>query len=260
MVKLIWLSDLHFLAEGIDLGHDSRARLKAAIAFINQHHADSAYCVLSGDLVNRETAEDYSALAEHLGELRVPLLPMVGNHDDRHMLRSALPLPEGCMDDFIQYAVPTPDGLLLCLDTHKIGSPAGELCAERLAWFEHKLSAAGAGPVYVFMHHPPMPLGLPMQDMDRLDAGDAFLELAAAHGNVKYLFIGHVHRPITGTARGIPFATMRSVLYQAPAPVPQWDWDSFAPAEEAPNLGVLKLDGQGVTLEYVQFCAYADGT
>ncbi|MEM1199250.1 MAG: metallophosphoesterase, partial [Pseudomonadota bacterium] len=93
MVKLIWLSDLHFLAEGIDLGHDSHARLKAAVAFINQYHADSTYCVLSGDLVNRETVEDYSALAEVLGELRVPMLPMVGNHDDRDIVRSVLALP-----------------------------------------------------------------------------------------------------------------------------------------------------------------------
>ncbi len=260
MVKLIWLSDLHFVAEGIDLGHDPRTRLKAAIAFVNQHHADSAYCVLSGDLVNRETVEDYSALAEHLAELRVPMLPMIGNHDDRHIVRSVLPLPVGCMDNFIQYAVPTPEGLVLCLDTHKVGSPAGELCGERLAWLEQQLSAAGSGPVYVFMHHPPMPLGLPMQDMDRLEEGDVFLDLVAAHGNVKHLFIGHVHRPITGTAKGIPFATMRSVLYQAPAPVPAWDWESFTPAEEAPNLGIITLSQLGVNLQYIQFCPYAQGT
>ena len=260
MVKLIWLSDLHFVAEGTELGHDPRVRLRAAIAFINRHHADSAYCVISGDLVNRETALDYSALAEILSELRVPILPMVGNHDDRQILRSVLPMPEGCMTDFIQYAVPTEAGLICCLDTHKVGSHAGELCEERRAWLQDQLRASGSGPVYIFMHHPPMPLGLPMQDLDRLEDGEAFLDLVAASGNVKHLFIGHVHRPITGTVRNIPFATMRSVLYQAPAPVPAWDWDNFAPAAEAPNLGVLKLDEQGVTLEYVQFCAYAHGT
>ncbi len=260
MVKLIWLSDPHFVSEGEVLGHDPRVRLKGATDFINQNHADSSFCVVSGDMVNRGSEADYRGVAEQLGQLQVPVLPMVGNHDVRDLFRAALPVPETSMDGFIQYTVPTSEGLIVCLDTHKVGSDAGEFCAQRREWLENVLSAAGDTPVYIFMHHPPMHLGLPMQDTENLENGEAFLDLVSGHSNVRYLFIGHVHRPITGTVRGIPFATMRSVLYQAPAPVPAWDWDSFAPGKEAPNLGVLTIDELGVNLQYVQFCAYSEGT
>ena len=259
MLKLIWLSDLHFVAEGDVLGHDPRVRVQAAIDFINRHHADSDLCVLSGDLVNRGTLEDYGALAERLSGLNLPVLPMVGNHDDRQLLRAALSLPEDGMADFVQYAVQTAQGMIICLDTQKPGSDGGELCAERRAWLQDVLRTHADTPAYLFMHHPPMALGLPMQDVDKLDDGEGVLDLICGHANVRHLFIGHVHRPITGTVKGIPFATMRSVLYQAPAPVPAWDWDSFQPGEEAPNLGVLTIGELGVNLQYVQFCSFDEG-
>jgi len=259
MVKLIWLSDPHFVGEGDVLGHDPRVRLKAASDFINQNHADSSFCVISGDMVNRGTVADYDGLAGLLADLKIPVLPMVGNHDDRELFRSALSVPENCMGGFVQYSVQTPEGLIICLDTQKTGSDAGEFCAERRDWLQNALSEAADTPAYIFMHHPPMKLGLPMQDTENLEGGEVFLDLISEHGNVGYLFIGHVHQPITGTVRGIPFATMRSVLYQAPAPVPAWDWDSFKPGEEAPNLGVLTIDELGVNLQYVQFCAYTEG-
>ena len=94
-----------------------------------------------------------------------------------------------------------------------------------------------------------------MQDTENLIDSDALLDLLVAHSNVKRLFIEHVHRPIVGTIRNIPFATMSSVLYQAPAPLHAWDWQSFKPAEEAPSIGVLTIDNTDVILQYVQFAS-----
>ena len=132
MSKLIWMSDLHFTAKGEVLGHDPRVRLEAAVDHINTHHADAAVCVISGDLVNHGTAEDYAALGAALDDLSVPFFPMVGNHDNRGLLRSALPVPQGGMDEFVQYAVSTPAGLIVCLDTQKQGTDAGAFCPDRM--------------------------------------------------------------------------------------------------------------------------------
>ena len=148
---------------------------------------------------------------------------------------------------------------ILCLDTQKIGSDAGEFCEERYTWLEHELREAGSTPVYIFMHHPPMSLGLPMQDTENMENGDVFIEKLKQFECVKHLFIGHVHRPITGTVKGIPFATMRSILYQAPPPKPEWDWKTFKPSVEAPNLGILTIDAADVNLQYIQFCKYGHG-
>ena len=259
MVKLIWMSDPHFTHQGDVLGHDPRARLQAAIDHINTHHADAALCVISGDMVNRGTPADYQALKAQLASLGVPTFPMVGNHDNRDLFRVSLPLPGTCMADFIQYNVATPQGQLLCLDTQKTGSDAGEFCTSRSAWLRGRLQDAGDLPVYIFMHHPPMLLGLPMQDTENMENGAAFLDLISGFACVKYLFIGHVHRPITGAVRGIPFATMRSVLYQAPPPRPDWDWQTFQPSKEAPNIGIIQLSGGSVTMQYDQFCTASHG-
>lgn len=242
------------------MGHDPRVRLQAAVEHINRHHNTCDYCIISGDMVNRGSVDDYTAVAKLLGALTVPFLPMVGNHDDRQLFRSVFSLPKTCMENFVQYTVETTDGVIVCLDTLKAGSDEGAFCVQRQSWLRTVLKQAGAKPVYIFMHHPPMALGLPMQDGENLKDGAAFLQILADFSNVKYLFIGHVHRPITGTIKGIPFATMRSILYQAPPPQPEWDWSDFAPAKEAPNIGVITIDKSDVNLQYLQICSFGTGT
>ncbi len=259
MTKLIWLSDLHFVAEGLVQGHDPQQRLDMAVAHVNAHHPDAACCVVSGDLVDRATAADYRAVRAGLDKLAMPWLPMVGNHDDRALVRALLPVPTGGMSDFVQYAMTTDVGLIVCLDTLTPGADGGSFCAARQAWLHDCLARNVGMPALIFMHHPPMALGLPMQDSDRLAEGEALLDLLAEHPNVRQLCIGHVHRPITGNIRRMPFATMRAVLYQAPPPVPAWNWDSFVPAREAPALGVIHMKDGGVLLQYEQFCDAEEG-
>ncbi len=81
--------------------------------------------MLSGDLVDHATPANYAALRRQLDQLLVPYLPMVGNHDDRALLREHLPVPETCISGFVQFAVPTPDGCIVCPDTLKPGAEAG---------------------------------------------------------------------------------------------------------------------------------------
>lgn len=177
MLKAIWMTDLHFAHQIEILGHNPRKRLGNAIDHVNQLHSDADFCVVSGDLVNRGTAADYNALSGRLESLSVPILPMMGNHDNRQLLKEFLPLPSTCMDEFVQYSVTTPEGLILCMDTHKLGSDAGELCETRLAWLESQLKQSSGLPVFIFMHHPPIALGLPTQDADKLINCDQFLDL-----------------------------------------------------------------------------------
>lgn len=258
-MKLAWLSDLHFSADGDVLGHDTAARVDAAVAFINRYYADVDGCVISGDLANRGSAADYLLLRDLLAPLACPIYPMVGNHDDRAQLREHFVLPPSAMGDFVQYRVDCADAIILCLDTLCVGADGGEFCTAREHWLAEQLCGAAGRPVLVFMHHPPMALGLPMQDADNLADADAMLDLLAAC-EFAHLFIGHVHRPICGVVRGVPYATMRAVSFQAPAPRPEWSWENFQPAREAPGLGLISQIGGDVNLQYLQFCDYAVGT
>lgn len=259
MTKFVWLSDLHFVAEGTVQKHNPRKRLEAAISHINANHSDARFCVISGDMVDRGTEEDYAALGKALQSLQMPFYPMVGNHDNRELFRRHMPLPNNSMKEFVQFVIETDDAVLLCLDTLDFGVDAGDFCAERQAWLSEKLDQYTERPVLLLMHHPPMPLGLPMQDQDRMLDGLEFLEQIKERSNIVHMCIGHVHRPVTGTVYGIPFTTMRSVLYQAPPPRPAWDWTNFKPAQEAPSLGVVVMDESCVTIQFDQFCDYELG-
>ncbi|OED34395.1 hypothetical protein AB833_32155 [Chromatiales bacterium (ex Bugula neritina AB1)] len=92
------------------------------------------------------------------------------------------------MREYIQYSIKTPERTFLCLDTLKPGSDAGELCKSRLDWLSDELQTASDHPVYLFMHHPPMKLGLPMQDTEKVESGDEFLEAIEHSQQLKYMF------------------------------------------------------------------------
>ncbi|MEP4198327.1 MAG: metallophosphoesterase [Aliishimia sp.] len=259
MTKLIWLSGIHFAQEGDVFGHDPKLRLQSAIDHVTAQHADAALCVITGDVVNNDCFEDYQAVASRLKGLQMPFLTMVGNHDDRALFRQVFSLPDTCMKGCVQYTVPIDEGTIVCLDTHKIGSDAGEFCEVRRDWLHKTLKESGCAPVFLFMHHPPLALDLPMQDTEKLENGAQFLKLVSQFDCVQHLFIVHVHRPITGTVSAIAFGSMHSGLCQAPPPRREWSWRTFKPAQEAPSLGVVQTNGSTVTLQYEQFCTYEFG-
>ena len=250
MSKLIWMSDLHFAAEGSIMGIEPCARLRAAVDLINTQYGDAEKCVISGDMVNRGTARDYRAVRVELDRLAMPYVPMVGNHDSRTEFSAAL---EVALDSngFAQSAFSVSGVWILCLDTLTPGEDYGSYCTTRLAWLSAQLALHPNAPTFVFMHHPPLILGLPMQDQDRLLEADGLLDVLSAAPQVKHLFIGHVHRPIVGTVRGIPFATMRSILMQAPPPKPDWNWENFEPAKEASAIGVIDFTGDDMVMQFV---------
>lgn len=259
MTKIIWMSDPHFQRDGTIDGLNPRTRLYAAIAHANTHHPDADFAVLSGDLVGDDVDADYPAIAEYLTKCSVPIHPMMGNNDSRDAFRKHLTLPDTVTPDFVQYTLDTPDGVVICLDTHMIGSAAGQFCEDRLAWLDAALKDNANKNVFVFMHHPPFALGLPAQDEIMLQDDRAFLDLMGQYSNVRHLFMGHVHCSTSGVVAGIPFASLGALSFQAPAARPTWDWDTFLPPQDAPLYAVVHLQDANVIVQYTKFCDYAVG-
>lgn len=246
--KIVWLTDLHYGGDPEYFRCDPAVRLEAALETILRDHRDAAACVISGDVTNDGGIEVYRALAGRLSVLQMPILPIPGNHDNRGWLRSAIPLPEGAMQDFVQYRARCGEVDVICLDTLVPGEHGGALCTRRMAWLKQALAEDADRHVLVFMHHPPFALGIPMMDQIRCADGDAILDLLADAGTVRHLCCGHVHRPTSGAIRGVPFSTLRAVSFQAPPPWPAWGWDSFVPAAETPQIGVILTNGRDVVI------------
>ena len=54
-------------------------------------------------------------------------------------------------------------------------------------------------PIYLFLHHPPFKVGIGSLDDCMLLDPEPLGRLLLAHGNVRHIFYGHVHRPIFGS-------------------------------------------------------------
>lgn len=225
--KFIHLTDTHLACPGQQLyGLDPRARLDAAIADINRHHADAAFAVVTGDLTHWGEPESYANFSEAMAALKMPYVAMVGNHDKRVACLDGLKAAPRDPNGFVQGTRQTEHGLFVFLDTLDETSHAGEMCARRLAWLADKLAAAPADmPLVVFMHHPPFAVGVHAMDEIALKQSGEFAEVIAPYrARIRHIFFGHVHRPICGSYGTIPFSTLRGTNHQV--------WFELDPAAE----------------------------
>lgn len=251
-MKLIQITDTHLLPPGERLPVlDPRARLEVAVADIATQHADAALCVVTGDLVSRGDEPAYSVLRACLAPLPMPVRLLVGNHDDRANLLRVF--PETALDPhgFVQSHVVLDGEHVLLLDTLAPGHNWGAYCAQRLAWLDAELAAAGDAPVYVFLHHPPFRSGIPALDAMGLRDGEALGDVLARHGNVRHLFTGHLHRSIAGSWRGIPISTVRSTIHQFRLDLEEPE--RIGKLLEAPAYGLILIEDDSVLVHLHEF-------
>jgi len=258
--KLIWLTDLHLLPAGENLNRCIPAkRLDIALDYIQEHHSDLAYCIVSGDLTDRGNVECYQHMHRRFTEAGISYLPLAGNHDERQTLREQLALPADTHSEFVQYAVRVGSYRIIALDTLSQGKSEGFLCEERMQWLTHELANDSTTPTLVFCHHPPKVMQMPMLDPVRLSNGEALLELLRAYDCVKHLCFGHIHRPVSGTFGNLGFTAMRAASIQVPLPYPPWNWDNFDAVPEAPALGIVSLMDDSILIHSHAFCDASDG-
>lgn len=249
-MKIIQLSDPHLARPGQRVGgRDPEAGLARAIADINLRHADADLVVISGDLSDDGSPESYATLERLLAALLPPVRLTLGNHDDRPAFLARFP-GLACDSGHVQSMTALGETRVILLDTLEEGEVGGRLCEKRLEWLEARLAEAAASDVALFLHHPPMPIGLPAPDACRLEPGsaEALARLCARHGRVRHLSAGHVHRPSAGQWQGLSVSTVRSTCQQTALLFE----NRFATADEAPGYGILLLEPEAVTMHFHQ--------
>ena len=247
--EFLILSDTHFAPKGRKLyGLEPRPRLDAAVALIGAEHRDAQFLLIAGDLAHWGEKAAYENLAEALAPLELPVILMMGNHDRRAPFREVFAAADDA-DGFVQ-ALRVFDGFsLLTLDTlDETGEThAGLLCPVRLAFLERALAEAPTDrPLILAQHHPCRDLGLAAMDRIKLSNAAEEAEVFARAGRKPDLMLhGHVHRPIFGTWRGVPFHIQRALNHQVA-------YDPAAPlipgSHEGPDLVVARVADGDVTL------------
>ncbi len=214
-MKVIQVTDMHLVPQGERLhGLDPRKRLDACIEDINANHSDAQVCIFTGDLTHQGKIAAYENLRECLANLSVPYHLMVGNHDDRQNFWSVFPDAPRDEHGFVQRSLDLLAGRFILLDTVEAGEKWGSFCERRAAWLRQQLAGAGDRPVYLFLHHPPFDIGIPSVDHIKLRDASRLSGTVKQYHTIRYLFFGHVHRPMTGTWCGVPYCTFRGTNHQ----------------------------------------------
>jgi Icc protein len=191
------ISDLHIKSPGsLAYGRvDTAAALERCVAALNEFLPRPDFVVISGDLADTPTVEEYQYLKRLLAPLSVPFAGIPGNHDSRDMMRAAFPLfpyasASGPLDQRVEIG-----GLdLLLLDSSVHGKPHGELEAASLQWLEATLASQPERPALLFLHHPPFETGIWHMDRQNLLNAAELAEVVKRHPRVQRIATGHVHR------------------------------------------------------------------
>ena len=260
-MKLLVVADPHIGIETDEIQTvDSADHLYQAVEHINSHHADAAYCLFIGDLSKEGELEEYERFKYLIKPLRVPVLLMIGNHDNRENFQIIFPQAHKDKNEFVQFVLDLESGYrLICLDSLKAPPyirperHVGYLCPERMTFLEDSLKTADERNVIIAMHHHPFRVGLPYMDALRLENENEFMELVESFPNIKMLLIGHIHRAISGVVQGLPFTCFKSLDVQGPL-----DFETIDPTSgiaEPPSYGVLLLSEGKILIHNEDFTA-----
>ncbi|MEE8286033.1 MAG: phosphodiesterase [Gammaproteobacteria bacterium] len=246
-MKFVQVTDLHIVPDGEKLlGFDPVERLSACIADINQHREDVSFCIFTGDLTDRGDRQAYGVLRECLEMLELPYHLMLGNHDRRAAFFDTFPHAPPDENGFVQFQLETEAGRLIFLDTLDEGRSDGLYCDKRRAWLSRRLQEAKPDPVYLFMHHPPFDIGIPSLDRIKLDGTETFAAVLRESADIRHLFLGHVHRPVSGSWQGIPFSALPGTNHQIAA---DFETVSPMPYEQSPSAyGIVHVDAEQTTV------------
>jgi 3',5'-cyclic AMP phosphodiesterase CpdA len=204
-VLIAQISDLHIKAPGV-LAYgrvDTAKALERCVAILNAFRPRPDFVVISGDLVDTPTEQEYAHLKRWLTPLELPFAAVPGNHDSREMMRAAFPgqpyaRPSGALDHTRHVA-----GMdLVLLDSSVPGKPHGRLEPQTLQWLDATL-ASSPHPALLFLHHPPFHAGIWHMDRQNLHNADELAAVTAKHPRVRLVAAGHVHRATLTTFAGV---------------------------------------------------------
>ena len=214
-MRIVHLSDAHISREGkpylpgVDLG----ARCRTAVRTVCALQPGPGLVVLGGDMLDEGPSPDYRALAGMLEGIGAPVHLCLGNHDSLESFRLApLPtFPAGCRG---YYSFDAGGFRLIILFTAAERRGNGSIDRAQLDWLRSELDAAPRR-VLLFMHHPPVDVGIPWLDAINVENAAEFWEVVEPFaGRIAGILFAHVHMQLSLVRKGILLASPPAAGWQ----------------------------------------------
>ena len=236
------ISDLHIVEKDRDWllqpSTDIKNRVLKTIAHLNELSPRPDVVILSGDATDDGSPLAYLHLKELIANLQIPLLVVPGNHDRRESMREALAhhayIPA---QGFIQYVIDDYPVRLVGLDTLVEGKTHGNLSESQVSWLADVLRSNPEKPTLIFMHHPPVKIGMRLFDQMYCHAPASFEKLIRESENVIGIVTGHYHHLCVSSFGG-------KLCFLAPSVAPV---HHFAHPDHE-YVSAIELEDPGITL------------
>ncbi len=213
-------------------------RVSKTISHLNDLNPRPDVVLLTGDATENGSKASYDHLKDCLQSLQIPMFIVPGNHDHREELRkvfsSSAYMPSR---GFIHYAIEDFPVRLIGLDTLVQGENYGRICEERLEWFEKTLNQNRKKPTLIFMHHPPVKIGMRLFDQMNCSTPPLFENLIRDHDQIVGILTGHYHHLCISSFGG-------KLCFLAPSIAPVHHFSH----PEADQVASLELEDPAVTL------------
>jgi Icc protein len=212
----VQMSDAHLLGEPSQEIHGVRPahNLRAAVQYINSLNPLPEFCIHTGDSVSEESDKAYLLFKEEVASLKMPTYFAIGNHDNRASFRKWV-LTDTSPDDAPYYYDFELQGWhFIVLDSSDPGNISGRIDDAQLLWLEQTLQHHPNLPTFVFLHHHPVPLGIPWLDKLMLQDAAPLIDVLRRAPGVQRVFFGHVHHECHFSLDKLHFASVPALSFQ----------------------------------------------
>ncbi|NHE56580.1 metallophosphoesterase family protein [Cyclobacterium plantarum] len=234
------------------------AFIEDSVNRINDLTPKPAFSLVLGDIVdNQGERSHFEAMHAYLKNIQTPILYAVGNHETRYQAKFS---PGYQMDEFNNYfsAQKELNGLEWLLYSFDLGdwhfivwpdplrSNFFETHPHYFDWLEQDLEQNKDKPTLFFQHVPTHPIGIDplINYAESVAVKRMLLDRLATHGNVRFIFSGHVHIPIKASFKtAVSYRGMKMINLPAAGYRPR----AFGEEEihGGPSQGVLIFDING---------------
>ncbi len=222
------LTDPHLFADpdGNLRGANTRETLAAVLDQYNSSTWRADLIVMTGDVVQDDSAAAYQRFRDLLGPLGLPVHCVPGNHDVRPVMQQTLATPPF----YYCAAEEVGEWLIIGIDSCVDNGAGGRVADAELDRLNRKIDATTAQHVAVCLHHPPMPMHSRWLDQVGLQNGEEFLQQLSSSGKVRVALFGHVHQEFLAERDGVKIIGTPSTCRQFKPGSDEFALDDMPPA------------------------------